>query len=176
MAASDGVAGVPNPEFERESLEPRPSGIPGAGFGLFATRKFCAGAVVCVYRGRTLTTSEAAKLETAERYYLMRVGPQRYVDASAEDSCLARFINDARRAAKQTCWFDKQPDGAPGYDTPVALVRALRDIEAGEELFAPYGSWYWVSFDRAQARLSASAAAAAIDDNAEAAVVVPAAV
>jgi uncharacterized protein len=123
------------------------STIPGAGHGLFAVRSFPSDTVVCVYRGKELRTAEAAKLKTHERDYLMRIGPQCYVDASAPDSCLARFINDARRAAKQNCWFDKvlPTSTEPGH----ALVKSLRAIEAGEELFCSYGQWYWAGHDRA---------------------------
>jgi len=106
-----------------------------------------------------MTTKETARLARSERHYLMKVAPGCYVDASAEDSCLARYINDSRRAATQTCWFDKQA-GTEAHD-PRALVRALRDIEPGEELFSPYGKWYWIGFDDAKRREAGPAASVA---------------
>lgn len=151
--------------------------MPGAGLGLFATRDFAAGDVVCTYRGKLLRTAEALKLDASDKLYLMRIGPQCYVNAAAPDSCMARFINDAGRPGAQNCWFDKQmqlpadctgttkstassqlaepgeaeagaaPEPSPAATfSPGALVRALRDIRSGEELFAPYGMWYWLGF------------------------------
>jgi hypothetical protein len=172
-------------------VEPGVSTVPGAGTGLFATRDFAAGEVVCTYRGKVLRTAAAFKLEPSSKLYLMRVAPQCYVDAAAPDSCMARYINDAGRPGAQNCWFDKQPrlpsssaassasrsdcdPGAHGRGTgdcatpeaqgePGALVRALRDIHSGEELFAPYGKWYWMGYkgDRGVAPVSAKGPATA---------------
>lgn len=133
-------------EAEAASLRVDLSCIDGAGRGLFATRSFEEGELICVYRGRQLRTATAARLPASERVYLMRLGPQVYVDAADEHSCLARYINDARRAAHQNAYFDKCPEEG------VARVRALRQIRCGEEILASYGAWYWVGADRLSAQ------------------------
>lgn len=126
------------PEDSDAHVEVAPSRIPGAGSGLFATRAHRAGTAICVYRGRVLRTAEAVRLPREEKDYLMRLGPQVYVDARSPDSCLARFVNDAQRADRQNAYFDKRPDER------LAVVVALRDIAAGEEIYASYGRWYWL--------------------------------
>ena len=48
---------------------------------------------------------------------------------------LGRFINDCR---PYNCVFEKKPEAG------IAEVVALREIQAGEEIFASYGVWYWM--------------------------------
>lgn len=52
---------------------------------------------------------------------------------------LCRYINDCRNPAGYNVFFDKRPDEGCAY------VIAKRDIMIGEELFADYGRWYWLS-------------------------------
>merc|ERR1719321_962649 len=60
-------------------VEVRDSSVPGAGQGLFARRDAPEGAVLGVYRGTRYGTREAIRVE--DKGYLMRLGPQAYVDA-----------------------------------------------------------------------------------------------
>lgn len=60
----------------------RDSLIPGAGAGLFAARPIAAEEVVTTYRGRAHRTADAIKL--TDKSYLMRLGPQAYIDADSE--------------------------------------------------------------------------------------------
>jgi hypothetical protein len=65
--------------------------VQGAGWGLFTRRGFARGEVVCDYRsvdGRTLSTKEALKL--VDKSYLMRLGPQTYVDLQDDLDAIAR--------------------------------------------------------------------------------------
>lgn len=89
-----------------------------AGLGLFAGVPLLKGQVVCDYTGTILTTSEAIRytpspiyfvLEVvsyrlADKRYLMRLGPQLYVDAS-KDICTSSLLADAlhRRAIRCKC-------------------------------------------------------------------------
>ena len=109
--------------------------------GLFAHRQFTAGEVVCHYVGMELRTTDALRL--ADKSYLMRLGPQVYVDARPCPLVKARFINDCINPAGWNVRFEKRPDLIP----PQALVVAMRDIGPGEELFADYGKWYWTGCD-----------------------------
>eukprot|EP00928_Gymnodinium_smaydae_P076761 TRINITY_DN59830_c0_g1_i1.p1 TRINITY_DN59830_c0_g1~~TRINITY_DN59830_c0_g1_i1.p1 ORF type:complete len:225 (-),score=18.18 TRINITY_DN59830_c0_g1_i1:343-1017(-) len=108
-----------------------------AGLGLFTTQAIPAESVICIYSGKTYRTRDALKLQ--DKSYLMRVGPQLYVDAHDCMHVLARYINDCRNPAIYNVVFDKQLDA--GY----ALVVSTRNIRAGEELFVDYGKWYWAS-------------------------------
>ena len=117
--------------------------------GLFTTVARKEGEVVCVYEGTVISTRDALNLE--EKSYLMRLGEQCYIDARLpfkrdeepegnERECIARYINDSINPAGYNVVFKKQPNHLP-YAR--ALVIALRDIEAGEELFVNYGKMYW---------------------------------
>lgn len=114
----------------------RQSAIEGAGLGLFAGRRFVRGEVVCKYAGNVLRTVEAIRLK--DKSYLMRLGPQVYVDAGPRLEVAARYINDCRNPLLFNVAFDKRPD------QQCALVVATRDLDEGEEIFANYGKFYWV--------------------------------
>lgn len=116
-----------------------PSRIRGAGDGLFAARPHARGALLAVYAGAPLRTLAALRLR--DKAYLMRLGPQCYIDAREHAGVLARYINDACGRAWTNAEFEKRPEDAP----PRALVIAARDIDAGEEIYVDYGRWYWAS-------------------------------
>ena len=112
------------------------SRIPGGGLGLFATQDFREGELICVYFGARLCTAQAMRL--ADKAYLMRLGPETYVDASSYPCCSARYINDCRNPLGYNCRFVKYPERR------IAEVRAERWIARGSEIFASYGRWYWL--------------------------------
>ena len=107
--------------------------------GLFATRTFKAGDIVCKYEGAAMNTVAALRMAVEDKGYLMRLGPQSYVDARSCPFVSARYINDCINPAGWNVRFDKLPEAQP----PCALVVALRDVLEGEELFVDYGKWYW---------------------------------
>lgn len=117
-------------------LEVRPSSLgEETGSGLFTLDAVPAGHTVCEYRGTLLRTRDASGL--ANKAYLMRLGPQSYVDAAEHPEVLARYINDCRNPAVYNVRFEKLPEEGR------ALVVSCRHICAGEELFVDYGKWYW---------------------------------
>lgn len=114
MSHAEAVSPVP--------LEVRPSLLgEDAGNGLFVLQ----------------VLESAMRLEN--KSYLMRIGPQEYIDAREELEVLARFINDCRNPAVYNVRFEKRPGEGR------AMVVAVRPISAGEELFVDYGRWYWAS-------------------------------
>jgi uncharacterized protein len=112
------------------------SWIPGAASGLFAAQNIAHDEVVCEYFGKRYTTADALKL--ADKSYLMRLGEQMYVDSREQMDCMARYINDCRNPLCYNVRFDKDPSQC------LARIVAIRDIDAGEELFCDYGKWYWL--------------------------------
>ena len=114
----------------------RKSRVPGAGLGLYATKSFSKGTIVCCYTGKEYRTKEAIRLE--DKSYLMRLGPQTYVDAKDDQTIAARYINDCRNKRLYNVVFNKLETEKR------ADVIALRDIEEDEELFVDYGKWYWL--------------------------------
>ena len=107
--------------------------------GLFATKHYKQGDVVCVYTGRVYRTSAAQAL--ADKSYLMRIGEQCYIDAresgwvpelAEEDAenkesthdtalhppCIARYINDSINPAGYNVAFKKYPKPCPYPPSP----------------------------------------------------------
>jgi hypothetical protein len=107
--------------------------------GLFALRDFKEGECICRYEGVIIKSADAFRMPVHLKGYLMRLGPQCYVDTRPCPLIAARYINDCINPAGWNVRFDKQPEADP----PCAQVVALRDIKAGEEFFVDYGRWYW---------------------------------
>ena len=119
-------------------LRVAPSTVKGAGEGLFATQAIAAHETIGFYRGEVLTLREALQLK--DRDYLMGgFGPNAHVDASKAFAMPGRYVNDSFDASRLNARFDKSKA------TRSARVVALRDVEAGEEIFASYGRSYWTA-------------------------------
>ncbi len=54
---------------------------------------------MCIYTGKILRTMDAICLE--DKSYLMRLGPQVYVDPCEDKTVLGRYINDPRNRLLQ---------------------------------------------------------------------------
>jgi hypothetical protein len=121
----------------------RPSTIPGAGDGLFAAEDIAEGTVVGQYVGDVYGAEDGMKLAPDKRAYFMRLGgdPMVFVDAGPHVQVLLRFVNDARDPERNNLRWEKRPQHAD------ALAVTTRPVRAGDELFAPYGLWYWANFD-----------------------------
>ena len=122
-------------------LQMLPSTIAQAGNGLFTTRSFPRGALLCVYSGTSISLTQAMqrKKEGIHGDYVMGgFGMFWRVDAGPHPTVLARYINDHYQdATKQNAKFVKVKTHR------IALVLATRDLEANEEIFAAYGEGYW---------------------------------
>lgn len=122
----------------RQGLDVRPSGVDGAGNGLFAARAFAQGELVCEYVGRTLSLARVMRMRVDERDYVMGgFGLNVHLDGRHDLNMLARYINDNGDAAMINAEFVKLRAERK------ALVRALRPLAAGEEIFCSYGESYW---------------------------------
>ena len=119
-------------------LHVAPSTVKGAGEGLFATQAIAANETIGFYRGEVLTLREAMALK--DRDYLMGgFGPNAHVDASKAFAMPGRYVNDSFDPTRLNARFDKS------RKTRSARVVALRNIQAGEEIFASYGRSYWTA-------------------------------
>ncbi|KAJ1460635.1 hypothetical protein M885DRAFT_478187 [Pelagophyceae sp. CCMP2097] len=116
-------------------LEVRESLLPSAGEGLFATKNFEAGEAICDYRGVVLSLARAVQLP--DKNYLMGFGLNVHVDARLAFAVPGRYVNDNFDVLLINARFEKS---APARR---ATLVALRDIHAGEEVYAQYGASYW---------------------------------
>ena len=87
-----------------------------------------------------MRTKEAFRL--SDKSYLMRLGPQVYIDAKRRLEVASRYINDCRNPKIHNVRFDKIPEDCK------ALVIATRDICPGEEFYVDYGRWYWLGSEK----------------------------
>ena len=108
---------------------------PGCGLGLFATDGFKTGEFVIEYTGKKIPTKEADDLNTR---YLFEVDKHWTIDGSVRSN-IARYIN-------HSCFPNCESDVEEGR----IIIRALRDIEAGEELSFDYGEEYFDEFIKPQ--------------------------
>ncbi|RHY32860.1 hypothetical protein DYB32_002171 [Aphanomyces invadans] len=122
-----------------DGLVVKASLLPNAGLGLFATKTFYEGDIVCVYTGHVLPTADALKVP--DKSYLMRLGGGVYIDARERFDVKARYVNDCRSRGVHNVKFDKVPDRKH------ALVRATRTISTGDEVYVDYGTWYWLAYN-----------------------------
>jgi len=132
---------------DTERLCVRKSLLAGAGCGLFVKTPFFKGEVVCDYKSPEgiMATAEAMKLE--DKSYLMRLGPQTYVDLRQHPSAVARYVNDCRDTSAHNAQFVKIPKEGR------AEVVATRNIAQDEEVFVDYGRWYWAGSKMLPSRL-----------------------
>ena len=116
------------------------STISGAGYGLFAKRRLRAGDVVtgATYGGDVLSLAETLRTAHEDKTYVMALHSNVHVDARRHYGYVGRYVNDSAGTANElNAEFVKDEANRR------ATLRTVRDVEAGEELFAAYGKGYW---------------------------------
>ena len=71
-------------------------------------------------------------------------------EATKEMYCIARYINDCINPAGYNVQFEKRPLVKP---FACAIVRAIRPIKEGEEIFVSYGKRYWEGCEKKATRI-----------------------
>ena len=113
--------------------------IPGQN-GLFATRPFATGDIICPYTGQELTRDEVEELypgNTLAKYVACITGEDICVDATDTDSHVARYANDGGHVSNASF----QDDGE------MIWLEASREIGIDHEILADYGDEYWEDGD-----------------------------
>ena len=131
-------------EYETD-LVPDVSCVECAGKGLFFRPRSSSsssssgvipkGSVICYYYGDIHSFHSSKVL--GDRTYLMLVDGDILVDPEPHSHILARFVNDPINAKYYNCRYE--PDAEHFRSKAVAT----KDIQPGEEIFAPYGDAYW---------------------------------
>lgn len=120
-------------------LEVKRSNLPGTGKGLFTTKPIEKGALIVEYKGKRTTWDEVDHKE-GKNAYIYFVHRNCVIDASENTNSLARYANDAKglkiiKGLENNCDFIKEGERV--------FLKALRNINAGEELLVSYGKEYW---------------------------------
>ena len=127
-------------KYDIYDLVPAKSGIDGSGKGLFympssQSDVLREGEIVSYYYGNIHNFRSSKRLKDTS--YLMLVEGDILVDPEPLAHIFARYINDPINDFFYNCRFEPDPKA---YRSRVV---ATRDILAGEEIFAPYGEFYW---------------------------------
>jgi SET domain-containing protein len=105
------------------------------GLGLFATELIKRGTTIAEYTGHRIPTRTARELErTRGLRYMMEVNSRWTIDGSPRSN-IARYVNHACK-----------PNAEAVTDRGRVFLRALRRIEAGEEITCDYGRSYFDLF------------------------------
>ncbi len=132
-----------------DGVELRPSGIPRAGRGLFATRAFPRGAFITRYDGELITRDVANRrreqgLDTHIR--TLHEGSYFVIDGLRSDSAGmggGAFANDSRDPKTTNAKWWTGPKNPANPLMTFVYLQAARDIRPGEEIFVSYGKGYW---------------------------------
>lgn len=118
------------------ALSVRESGIPNAGFGLFADEDIPDCAYIGTYEG--VLTKDTSMLSS----YSFEVSPRYFIDANDLPRCFIAMVNDARNSPfTYNCEF-RMRNKRQIADRRIELY-AIKRIPKGTELFANYGDDYW---------------------------------
>lgn len=115
------------------------SNIHGAGKGLFTKVFIAKGTYIVQYKGRITTWKEVQQSDVFNAY-IYYINRNYVIDAMHYLKSFARYTNDAKGLVKtkgltNNCEFVKE--------NGKVFVRATKNINAGEEVFVPYGKDYW---------------------------------
>ena len=104
------------------------------GLGLFATVPIRKGAFIVAYRGRRITHAEAERREARGARYMFELNSRWTIDGSSRRN-VARYANHACR-----------PNAESALSKGRLILRAIKAIEAGEEITHDYGEEYFDLF------------------------------
>jgi SET domain-containing protein len=115
------------------------SNIPGAGKGLFTKQFIAKGTRIIEYKGRVTTWKEVVngKSFNGYVYYISR---NHVIDAKPYKKALARYANDAKGITKILGFTNNTKYVRDGGKV---FINAIKDIEAGKEMYVGYGKEYW---------------------------------
>jgi hypothetical protein len=113
------------------------------GLGLFAIRPIKKRTIFLEYKGPRITNAEAERLEARGSRYMYELNSRWTIDGKARSN-IARYGNHSCRPnAESDILRGPRADGRKGGKV---IIRAIRDIEPGDEITYDYGKDYWNAF------------------------------
>ena len=120
------------------------------GLGVFTTKSFLEGSVVCKFSGFRTSDVHACKDSGKQRITVLdkSTGLECFLDSTGLENSCGRYINDARYTGYDynvsfSDYVSEEPDPITGKYYIVVI--ALCDIPEGVELFVDYTKKYWES-------------------------------
>ncbi|SIT07679.1 hypothetical protein SAMN05421788_103339 [Filimonas lacunae] len=126
-------------ELLENQLTVKISTLPNAGKGLFTKKAIIKGDKIVEYTGKITTWKEVEHTEGTNPY-IFYVNKNHVIDASKDESSIAKYANDARGLTRITGLVNNTEFVEEG--TRVFLI-ATKDIPKGGEIFVGYGKEYW---------------------------------
>jgi len=144
---------------ELRLCEVKESTILGAGLGVFARKHLPAGAVVTKYQGSVLTLREYIQLVVSNdlrTHYVIAISETEQLVPDAlnvfPSHACGHMVNDGHCMTLEAYEADlirykatMERDNNARFDKEQRAIVAVRDIEAGDEVFISYGYAYWAS-------------------------------
>jgi len=113
------------------------------GLGLFATQPIKKRTIFIEYKGPRITNAEADRLEARGSRYMYAINSRWTIDGKARSN-IARYGNHSCRPnAESDILLGKRAEGRKGGKV---ILRAIKNIEPGEEITYDYGKDYWNAF------------------------------
>jgi len=122
-----------------KKLRVKKSQLPQAGKGLFTSTDIPKGTRIVEYKGRIQPWREV-KDQDGINGYLMYINRNVVINGLAAVKTLARYANDAGGLVRLEGIRNNAEFVSEGKR---CFIEATRNIKAGEEIFASYGSEYW---------------------------------
>jgi len=129
-------------------VEVRRTTIPGThprNRGLFATVRIERNKLITEYSGKKINRETAMKLrKDGKATHVKGLNYDFFLDGNrwpCTGEGAAQMANDGRDLFENNAKFVIKYDIAAGGDR--CFLKALRDIEVGEEIFVSYGNWFW---------------------------------
>jgi SET domain-containing protein len=128
---------------ESDYLFIKTSQLSNAGNGLFTSIDIYKDEVISLFKGETLSDSEAAKRakNKADGYFINMLDGT--ILDSKNTNCFAKYANDSQGLIKTK--YPYNAEISLSDDEEVCLI-ATKKIKAGDEIFCSYGKAYWKKF------------------------------
>jgi hypothetical protein len=140
----DYINTILNKKFPRSGcgrVEVRRSLLAGAGWGLFAIKRFKENDSLATYEGNVITDLTSKDYLSSNRDYVnwavknAKTKERIYIDAIHESSCFGRYANDPiddHLVNAKILWNGKR-----------MILKATMDIDPGDEIYLSYSDDYW---------------------------------
>jgi uncharacterized protein len=125
--------------LQEKNLIIKKSNLPGAGKGLFTTRRIARGIRIVEYKGKITTWKDVDHLGGMNAY-IFYINRNHVIDGSKHEKAFARFANDAKGSRNGSGSLNNCKYVVDGLR--VFLV-SMKEIFAHEEILAGYGKEYW---------------------------------
>jgi hypothetical protein len=118
-------------------VEVRKSKLGAAGLGLFATREFFQGSIICPYFGVKYSNVDEDFIKTLQSMYVLKICKGHYIDGQdIKKAGPARYANDGGHIRNNACI-------AVCRKTKTASLQASKHIALDREILVSYGSAFW---------------------------------